>query len=205
MGLATAGGLLLFSGIKNINVRDSLKQVLQGKTAAGWIVTNPTGPSLSSVQTNVDSAITAASAPKTPIQTTTQSGQGLGGAIADTARGYLGRPYVWAGTFEGNGGGDCSGLVYRVLRDLGVELPRLITTGFLTWNGAKTIARAQCAAGDLVCWTGHIGIAINNTQMIHAPSAGRPVQIGNIWNSPPPVIRRVWKDGATPVEGLSAR
>lgn len=202
VGLATAGGLLLFSGIKNLSVRDALKQVLAGTAPGQWVVHDPTGPALGDIVTNVDQA---AVAPKTPIQTTTQPGQGLGGAIADTARAYLGRPYVWAGNFDGGGGGDCSGLAYRAMNDAGVKAPRLTTLGYLAWSGAKSIARGQCAAGDLVCWTGHMGIAINGTQMIHAPHAGAVVSIATIWNNPPPVIRRVWQDGATPVEGLSAR
>ena len=50
---------------------------------------------------------------------------GVGGdqVVAD-ARRYLGVPYVWGGTDPAKGL-DCSGLVQRVYKDLGIDLPRV--------------------------------------------------------------------------------
>lgn len=206
VAVATAGGLLLYTGVKNVSLVDGLRDVLGGKPP-GTTPGTPVGPAVASVVTDVDRAIVAnAAAARQGLDVApgsgTQPANTLGGAIADAARAYLGRPYVWAGTFTGGGGGDCSGLVYRALNDAGIKVPRLITTGFLVWSGAASIPRNQCAEGDLVCWTGHIGIAINNTQMINAPHVGAVVRIDNIWNQPPPVIRRV---KSVVAQGLSAR
>jgi cell wall-associated NlpC family hydrolase len=204
VALATAGGLLLYTGIRNVSIVDGLRDVIGGKPP-GTTPGAPVGPALASLVTNVDKAIAANTARQgldVATGTGTQPGGPLGRAIADAARAYLGKPYVWAGTFANGGGGDCSGLVYRALNDIGIHVPRLITTGFLVWTGATSIPRDQCAEGDLVCWTGHIGIAVSNTQMINAPHTGAVVRVDNIWTQPPPVIRRV---KTVVAQGLSAK
>lgn len=191
VAVATAGGLLLYTGIRNVSLVDGLRDVLAGKppgTTAGV----STGPALAGLVTNVDTAMAAVARQGLDVApgTGTQPGQGTA-AVADSARAYLGRPYVWAADFAGAGGGDCSGLLFRALNDAGVKAPRLTAAGYLVWPGAASVPRDQCAAGDLVCWTGHCGIAVSGTQMIHAPYTGAVVQIVNIWSQPPPVIRRV--------------
>ena len=49
------------------------------------------------------------------------------------------------------------------------------------------ISRSQVRAGDLVFFYSpihHVGIAINNTQMVHASTYGVPVQVANIDSFP---------------------
>jgi cell wall-associated NlpC family hydrolase len=49
------------------------------------------------------------------------------------------------------------------------------------------ISRAQVRAGDLVFFYSpihHVGIAINNSTMVHAPTWGQPVQVASIDSSP---------------------
>jgi cell wall-associated NlpC family hydrolase len=191
VALATAGGLLVYTGIRNVALVDGLRDVIGGKPP-GTTPGTPTGPAIAGLVTNVDTAITAhAAAADVSTATATTGPNSLGNAIADSARAYLGKPYVWAGNFAGSGGGDCSGLVYRALNDAGIKAPRLTALGYLGWSGATSVPRAQIATGDLVCWTGHIGIALGGDQMIDAPHTGAVVRIEKIWGNPPPVIRRV--------------
>jgi cell wall-associated NlpC family hydrolase len=202
LALATAGGLLLVSAIKNVSIVDALRDVIGGK-APGTTQGTPTGPALSSTKTNVDQAIAAAAVGAAggsvlgstlgTSGTASLPGQGIGAAAADNAQGVLGAKYRWGGT-DPKTGVDCSGLVVWALRVSGIpNLPRLTTTTFLTWSGATTIPRAQCARGDLVIWSGHMGIASDNQTMIEAPHTGDVVKFANIDKEfrVQPVIRRV--------------
>lgn len=192
VGMAAAGGVLLTSGIKNATVADTLRALMRGEPI-------PSQPSL------LDTARAAVidQVKKLPPAGGIASGAanpsgfnqpGAGNAaIADTARAYLGTPYVFGG--HSPGGFDCSGLVTWVLvHDLGQRnLPNAVHTvvsEFLTWGGADTIGRDQCAAGDLVIYGGsHMGIATTNAEMIHAPLPGGKVEFTKIWAAP--TIRRV--------------
>src|SRR5262249_43223942 len=63
----------------------------------------------------------ATGAPSTPALS--GAGSATGQAVVDAAKKYLGTPYVFGGT-DPNTGLDCSGLVQRAYRDLGIDLPR---------------------------------------------------------------------------------
>jgi cell wall-associated NlpC family hydrolase len=70
-------------------------------------------------------------------------------------------------------GVDCSGLIQAVFGSLGVRLPRTVTEQF---GHGVPVSRKDVRTGDLVFFgkTGlpaHVGIAISNTEMIHASSS----------------------------------
>lgn len=197
---ATVGGLLVYFGVKNVPVLEGLREFLKGKTPTPRPATRTTlppelNPLLGAIQRN-----NIGLGQRHPVDGGVDGGGlagGIGGstgnAISDSAKKYLGVPYVWGG--HSKNGMDCSGLVTVALKDIGVTgLPSMthtVTGQFLVWGGAQTVPRADMRAGDLVCWGGHIGIAVDNTSMIHAPTFGQVVQIGKVWNVPAPVIRRV--------------
>jgi hypothetical protein len=187
---AIAAGLIVaYSGIKNLSIRDTLRGSLDGRTLS---VARPIGPALD----DIGDPFPAAPAAPAESGTGTITDPGGGGTITNhrgdafvaAAKRYIGRPYVFGGEFAGGGGGDCSGLVVRALRDIGINVPRLTAAGFLTWQGAYTVTTAQRSAGDLVCWPGHIGIAVDHDNMVNAARRGTPVRIQKIWGSP--VTRR---------------
>lgn len=198
MALAViAGGVVLaYAGLRNASVTDTLRSLLQGKLPES----RPSALGDSRIQV----ARALATSEQATISDLTggtmlQPGTTLGAAIAARARGYLGRPYVF-GT-AGPNTFDCSGLVTRVLVECGVTgLPssrHTVTGQFYVWGGAATVPRPP-AEGDLICWTGHIGIAISATEMIHAPGAGRSVQVSKIYWTPAPLVRRIRDVGGKP-------
>lgn len=102
-----------------------------------------------------------------------------GQAIVEDAKKYLGVPYVWGGT-DPKTGLDCSGLVQRVYKDFGINLPRVAVD---QGNAGTTVPNLAAAKpGDLLVMHngGHIGIYMGNNQYIHAPVPGQNVQIATI-------------------------
>lgn len=158
VGLATAGGLLLYSGIKGVSVPDALRAVLAtGTLPAGGAAGPAGGP--------------GAAPARSP-------GASTGSAIADAFLAYVGKvPYRWGGADPA--GWDCSGAATWVLHhDLGYDLPsntHTVCLQFYGWSGAVKVASPQ--PGDLVVWPTHMGVAISATQMVSAlnPSRGTVV------------------------------
>lgn len=61
---------------------------------------------------------------------------------------YLGKPYVWGGESMEEGGYDCSGYVYNVLRDSGFNVNRSTANGYRSLG--KQISAEQKQPGDLL-------------------------------------------------------
>ena len=125
-----------------------------------------------------------------------QASGGGGAVVADAAR-YLGVPYRWGGTDPARGL-DCSGLVQRVYRDLGVELPR--TSGEQARSGRPVASLADARPGDLVAFgepVDHIGIYAGDGRMIVAPHSGTVVRWETIAPRTPSAIRRLLPDPGT--------
>lgn len=199
--------LLVYASIGNASVSDTVRSLIKGTPLPSKAST------LDSTRQSVGSALGAAAAKAAADAAALQSQGigaapgtagilgGLGGAIgaatlgariAAAAQSHVGAPYKFA--TAGPNTFDCSGLVTYVLHhDLGLNLPsnsHTVTGQFYLWGGATTVARPP-QAGDLICWTGHIGIAINATQMVSAPGAGQKVHVTNIYWTPTPLVRRV--------------
>ncbi|CAN7448872.1 NlpC/P60 family protein [Microbacterium sp. LjRoot45] len=107
------------------------------------------------------------------------SGPVDGGDIVAQAKSYLGVPYVFGG--EDRSGMDCSGLVQRVLADLGIDAPRVVQDQADIGVEVPSLADAQ--PGDLLVTKGegHIVIYAGDGMVIHAPSPGKVVEYRNNW------------------------
>lgn len=87
-----------------------------------------------------------------------------GQAVVDYARQFLGNPYVYGGTSLTNGA-DCSGFVQSVYAAFGVSLPRNSTSQRSAGYGVDL---SNIQPGDIVCYSGHVGIYAGNNTLIHA-------------------------------------
>lgn len=167
--MSTAGGFLVYAGVRNVPLLDGLREMSQGRQ-----------PTPGAVKT-------------TPVSWSSPSGGGefetgdFGGpntALVRAAMKYIGVPYKWGGTNPAVGL-DCSGLVRQAFADIGVpDCPRTSLQQSM-WRKLSKISRSQVAAGDLVYWPGHIGIAATNLVMIHAPRPGKTVTQATINTSGP--------------------
>jgi len=135
---------------------------------------------------------------------TARVGTGQGQTVVDTAKKYLGVPYVWGGTNPATGL-DCSGLVQKVYSELGYDLPRVSYQQAQAGRPVASLAEAQ--PGDVLAFGSpvhHVGIYIGNNQMIHAPRPGKDVEISSVYEAPT-AIRRIIPDGSATgsLSGLS--
>ncbi|MFK3981331.1 NlpC/P60 family protein [Micromonospora sp. NPDC050397] len=105
-------------------------------------------------------------------------GSGAAATAVRFAYAQLGKRYQWGG--EGPDGYDCSGLTTAAWRAAGVRLPH---NAARQWRAVKRIGRAERQPGDLVFYYAdihHVGIYVGDGQIIHAPRAGKPVQLDRV-------------------------
>lgn len=93
-----------------------------------------------------------------------------GDQIVEHARTFMGIPYKF-GT-HGPDTYDCSGYTQRVMKDMGITIPRTAAQQF---NVGRSISKADLKPGDLVFYKNtykpgisHVGIYIGNNKMINA-------------------------------------
>ena len=111
-----------------------------------------------------------------PETAASASDAALGRQIADYGLQFVGNPYVYGGTSLTNGA-DCSGFVQSVYRNFGINLPR--TSGEQGACGSAVASLAEAQPGDLIWYSGHIGIYIGNGQIVHASSAKTGIKVSN--------------------------
>lgn len=76
----------------------------------------------------------------------------------------LNLPYIWGGT--GHVGVDCSGLVQSALAATGIDAPRDADQQEAQLGQAVDFDLRT--SGDLLFWPGHVGIVIDEDQLLHA-------------------------------------
>ncbi len=103
-----------------------------------------------------------------------------GGMIVNTAKRFIGVPYVWGGTTTS--GFDCSGFIMNIYGRHGFNLKRLADEQYY---GGKKISKSELTPGDLVFFTtyapgvSHVGIYVGDNKFIHA-SSSRGVTIDSL-------------------------
>ena len=106
----------------------------------------------------------------------TSQGTEMGKAVADYALQFVGNPYVYGGSSLTNGT-DCSGFVMSVYANFGVSLPHSSSAQRGRGYDVGGIANAQ--PGDIVCYSGHVGIYIGNGQIVHASTAKTGIKVSD--------------------------
>lgn len=102
-------------------------------------------------------------------------GSSKGQEVVNFAMQFIGRPYVYGGTSLTNGA-DCSGFVQSVYKNFGVSLPR---SSSQQRSAGTAVDYANAQPGDIICYSGHVGIYIGNGQIVHASSPSTGIKVGN--------------------------
>lgn len=120
---------------------------------------------------------------RSPVSVDSSPDKGdFGTHLVHGAMRFEGVPYRYGGTDKG--GMDCSGLVWRVCRDLGLRVPR---TSRRLFDTGKPVSRQGLEPGDLVFFsTGsrggvdHVGILVGGSAFIHASTGGGSVRLDDL-------------------------
>lgn len=98
--------------------------------------------------------------------------------VVNTARSLIGSPYQWGGRSPRTGF-DCSGFVWYVFNQYGVDLPRT-SSDFLTVG--SPVNKSEIRPGDILIYninskrkSLHAAIATGRGSFIHSPSSGKTV------------------------------
>lgn len=181
------GSVLVWSGVKGWSVLATIGDIIKGGPAAG----SETIPLTIASDSVITGAIAGVDAGAGLI-----SGTGIGAAIASEGVKWVGHPYRYAGApgIDGSGLWDCSSFsnyIYAV--KFGLPIPGYgpgkwrgqnhgpTTYQWMVWPGVHNVPRDQVQAGDVIVWAkGHMGIAISNTMMVHAPNPRRGTVLDRI-------------------------
>lgn len=118
---------------------------------------------------------------------TNATGSALGKEIATYGCQFIGNPYVAGGTSLTQGA-DCSGFTYAVYKSFGYTLPRNSTDQRSAGSGVDF---AQAQPGDLICYSGHVGMYIGDNKIVHASSAKTGIKITTATYRPIVAVRRI--------------
>jgi cell wall-associated NlpC family hydrolase len=173
-------------------IQSQISAIAGGRYNVSTAPTSTSGSSASGFSTAMTGAMSAYGMGSGMSAAGTGSAGGAsvsGNAIVADAEKYIGIPYVWGG--EDLTGMDCSGLVQRTFKDLGVDLPRTAAEQQQVGTAVPSLSDAQ--PGDLVFFGNpayHVAIYLGNDQILQAPQAGETVSISHL-NEAPTSIRRV--------------
>jgi soluble lytic murein transglycosylase-like protein len=153
-------------------------------------------PPATTVTTTDGTSFASALADATSTGATTGAGV-TGDDVVQSAKKYLGTKYVFGSTDPAKGL-DCSALVQRAFKDLGIDLPRN------SWQqatvGTKVDSLAQAKPGDILAFDSpvdHVAIYLGNNKMIAAPKPGDHVKIESVYEKPSHIRRVVGADSGS--------
>ena len=160
-----------------------------GETATGSestaVESSAEQPSSESAAAAETESVQAASAAAS--HTTTSS---AGSSVAEFALQFVGNPYEYGGTSLTNGA-DCSGFVMSVYENFGVSLPHSSSADRSVGTEVEGgLSSAQ--PGDIVCYSGHVGIYIGNGQIVHASTEETGIKVSDADYRTPITVRRIF-------------
>jgi cell wall-associated NlpC family hydrolase len=173
-----------------IGVSGVLARITELQTQLGVA---PVATAVTTAKSGTTFASALADARTSTSTSTTGSGSGsgvTGDQVVAAAKKYLGTRYVFGST-DPDRGLDCSALVQRAYRDLGVDLPR--TSGEQARAGTRVDGLKNAKPGDILAFNSpvdHVAIYLGDNKMIAAPKPGDHVKIQSVYETPTH-IRRV--------------
>ena len=107
--------------------------------------------------------------------------------IVDYASQFIGRPYRYSGVSLLHGS-DCSGFLMGIFGHFGIGLPH--SSAEIGRLGANVGSLANAIPGDVLAYSGHVGIYLGNGRMLSALNSRSGVTIESATYKPIKSIRR---------------
>lgn len=111
-----------------------------------------------------------------------------GQAVIEYAKQFLGNPYVYGGTSLTRGT-DCSGFVRGVYAHFGISMPR---SSYYMRNAGYEVSYSEIMPGDVICYSGHVGIYAGDGKIINAIDESRGIGFSNARYAKIITIRRMF-------------
>ena len=111
-----------------------------------------------------------------------------GAEIVNYAKRFIGNPYVYGGTSLTRGT-DCSGFVMGVYRHFGVSLPH---SSYSMRKVGRSVSYSDMQPGDIVCYSGHVGIYAGNGQIVNAINERKGINFSSATYKRIITIRRIF-------------
>ena len=122
------------------------------------------------------------------IEAEKEASRQKGQDIVEYAKQFIGNPYVYGGTSLTRGT-DCSGFVMGVYRHFGVSLPR---TSYSMRRVGTAVSYSDIQPGDIVCYSGHVGIYAGNGKIVNAIDEQRGINLSNATYKKIITVRRIF-------------
>lgn len=176
---------------------DTVGYVAKEFVEVGW--NYPTAMTLEEEQAMIEAALAekAAKAAQTttrsseiavlPPVNTSAEGLALGQQIASYACQFLGNPYVYGGSSLTNGT-DCSGFTMAVYAQFGYSLSH---SSAVQMSQGTAVSLDAVQPGDIICYSGHVGLYIGGGQIVHASTESTGIIISNMYYTSPIGARRI--------------
>lgn len=121
-----------------------------------------------------------------PVETSAE-GLALGQEIAAYACQFVGNPYVYGGSSLTNGT-DCSGFTMSVYAQFGYSLSH---SSSVQMGQGTAVSLDSVQPGDIICYSGHVGLYIGGGQIVHASTESTGIIISNMYYTTPIGARRI--------------
>lgn len=121
-----------------------------------------------------------------PVETSAE-GLALGQEIAAYACQFVGNPYVYGGSSLTNGT-DCSGFTMSVYAQFGYSLSH---SSSVQMGQGTAVSLDAVQPGDIICYSGHVGLYIGGGQIVHASTESTGIIISNMYYTTPIGARRI--------------
>ena len=140
---------------------------------------NKTATSRGSDETRTSSDSTTEKTKKSEsTEKSSSSNSGTTGSdVVAYAKNFMGTKYVRGGSSPKTGF-DCSGFTQYVYKHFGYSISR--TSSSQRSNGTS-VSKSDLQAGDIVCFSGHVGIYVGGNKFIHAENPANGVRISSLY------------------------
>lgn len=107
-----------------------------------------------------------------------------GADVVEYAKKFVGNPYRYGGTSLTDGA-DCSGFVYSVYKNMGVNMPRVGQIGV-----GKSVSLSNLKKGDILFYSGHVAIYAGNGKAVHAVNERMGIRVTSMYYTGTPYAAR---------------